>query len=283
MSLRSIVREPLVHFALIGMALFMVFGQMAPLDAGGTKIVISQAAVDDLARQYAGLWGRPPGSRQLASLVEANVRDEILYREGMALGLGRDDALIKRRVRQKLEIMLEEAAATAPPSDADLADYMARNPRRFMQPSLVSFEQIYFAFDEPGDVEQRLAAARAAADRGTDVAALGDATLLPRRGTGVSIDLVARDFGAGFAEELRNTPLDRWSGPLRSAYGVHLVRVTERTPPRLPSLATVRSVVAREWENDRRKRALEVNYRRLRDAYVVVIEAKQPLPTAPRP
>lgn len=277
------LREPLLHFALIGIALFAVYRWMNPGVEAGTRIVVTQAVVDDLARQHQARWTRPATEQELANLVEAHVRDEILFREGVALGLDRDDPVIKRRVRQKLDLISEEQIAGAAPTDADLIAYMTQNPARFMRPATVSFEQILFDGAKPvAEVEREVAVATAALARGVDPRRLGKPTLLPHRAQGVSIDLVARDFGTAFAEQLSTLPLGKWTGPVGSGLGAHLVRVTARTPAAVPPIDDARQQVAREWENERRERSRTASYRKLRDSYNVVIEPKLPQPTAQR-
>lgn len=224
-------REPLLHFALIGAALFFVYGRLNPGVESEQRIVVTQAIVDELARQYEARWMRPASAHELANLVEAHVRDEILYREGVALGMDQDDPVIKRRVRQKLEVMSEEQFAAAPPSDAELSAYMAQNAARFTRPARLSFEQVYFDGTAPAaEVERTVAAAKAALARGASPAQLGRPTLLPREAEGMPADLVARDFGPEFAHKLVQLPLAEWAGPVASSLGAHLVRVSARTP-----------------------------------------------------
>ena len=268
-----LLREPVLHFLLIGIALFVAHGLLAPTQESGTRIVVSQAIVDNIAREHQARWFRPPGDEELAKLIEAHVRNEILYREGVALGLDRDDPVIKRRVRQKLEVIAEEELAGDAPTDAQLAVFLADNPERFSRSGTVSFEQVFFPATATA---AQLEAARTAAARGADPARLGQPSMLPPRTDAAPLDLVARDFGAGFATELAKLSPDVWTGPVRSGFGMHLVRVTARTPSAVPPLDQVRAAVAREWEHERRVASLAENYARLRGQYEVVIEAKQP-------
>lgn len=278
------LREPILHFAVIGILLFVVHGLVGQGRKADDRIVVTRATIDDIIRQHQARWNRPPSEQELTNLVEAHVRDEILYREGQALGLDRDDPVIKRRVRQKFEILAEEQSAGTTATDAELSTYMAQNAPRFMRPATVSFEQIFF--DGSGSaarVESAVAAARAALARGADPATLGQRTMLPPGGDDVPIDFVARDFGAEFAGELARMPLGEWVGPLPSGMGAHLARVSARTPAALPPLEAVRQQVAREWENQRRERSREESYRRLRAGYTVVNEGlSTPTIAAPR-
>lgn len=280
---RRWLREPVLHFAVIGILLFVGHGLVGEGRKADDRIVVTRATVDDIVRQHQARWNRPPGEQELTNLVEAHVRDEILYREGQALGLDRDDPVIKRRVRQKFEILAEEQLPGTAATDAELSTYLAQNSPRFMRPATVSFEQIFF--DGSGSaarVERAVAAAKAGLARGADPATLGQRTMLPPGGDNVPIDIVARDFGAEFAGALAKVPLGEWIGPVSSGMGAHLVRVSARTPAALPPLDDVRQQVAREWENQRRERSREESYRRLRSGYTVVIDGiPRPALTAP--
>jgi len=277
--MRRLLREPVLHFLLIGLLLFVAYGRLAPDYKSGARIVVTRSMVDSIALEYQTRWSRPPTEQELAMLVDAYVRDEILYREGVALGLDRDDPVIKRRVRQKLEVVAEEQLARDAQTDADLAAYLERNAERFTRPGTVSFEQIFFAATTPAHEVQ---VARAAALRGSDPARLGQPTMLPQSAQNAPLDLAARDFGTAFAAELEKLPLNEWAGPVRSAFGQHLVRLTERTPALTPPLAEVRAAVAREWENERRMASLADNYKALRSRYEVVIEAAPAVSAAAR-
>lgn len=273
---RRILREPLFHFLLIGLALFLWYGRVAP-GSDPKQIVVGQAQVDTIARQFEATWRRPPTPEELRGLIDAYIRDEIMYREGEALGLDRDDPVIKRRIRQKLEVLSEETSARTLPAQADLAAYLEAHPDAFRQPAVVTFEQILVApAGSDANVDAGLASARRALELGTAPEKLGVATLLPRSEQDAPLDLVARTFGEKFVAQLETLPVGEWAGPVTSGFGVHLVRVDARTPGGVPPLEQVRAQVLREWENDRRKRALEEDYRRMRERYDVVIEAKVP-------
>jgi len=208
MHVRRLLGEPLLHFLLIGIALFSTYRWVSRGDSGGRRIVITGGVVDDLVTQHVAAKGRQPSTIELNHLIESYVRDEILYREGVKLGLERDDIVVKRRVRQKIEMMAEEDASTRTPTEADLAAYLAANHARFAQPAIVTFEQVFLG--QPTSeraVVHTVAVTRQGLRRGTDPAKLGRPTLLPYRMTLTPADLVARDFGASFAAALESVPL----------------------------------------------------------------------------
>ena len=220
LRIRQVIREPLLHFLLIGVVLFVLFGRFAGPDRAGRRIIVTQAMVNAMAQEFQARWLRPANDQELAGLIDSYVQDEILYRHGLELGLDRDDPVIKRRVRQKLELMSEEQNAQSVPSDADLAAYLQKHPAEFRRPATVSFEQIFF--DGPGDapdIERAVASARAALVHGTDPRKLGRASMLPARVENASQDEVARDFGSAFAAALTTAPIDEWSGPVSSGFG----------------------------------------------------------------
>ena len=148
--MRTLLGEPMLHFVLIGLALFGAYRWMAPGDTGGRHIVITQGVVDDLVTQHVAVKGREPSPTELHHLIESYVRDEILYQEGVRLGLERDDIVVKRRVRQKIEMIAEEDAATGAPTDADLAAYLVAHHARFVQPAVLTFEQVFIGESTSG-------------------------------------------------------------------------------------------------------------------------------------
>ncbi len=164
MRIRKLLAEPMLRFLLIGAALFAAHHVLTRADSIGSRIIITQGIIDDLVIQHTAARGRPPSVAELRHLIDEYVREEIVYREGVALGLERDDIVVKRRVRQKLEVMVEEEAATAPPTDADLAAYLAANPERFRKPSVMTFQQVFL-----GPVTARQAAERVRAATGDRV------------------------------------------------------------------------------------------------------------------
>src|SRR4026209_1568073 len=184
MRIRTLLGEPVLHFLLIGIALFAAYRWMAPGDSAGRRIAITPGGVGDLVTQHVAARGREPSSTELTHLIESYVHDEILYREGVKLGLDRDDIVVKRRVRQKIEMIAEEDAATRAPTDADLVAYLTANPARSAQPAVLTFDQVFSgeSGSAPGIVRV-VAVTRDALRRGADPEELGKPTLLPHRMT----------------------------------------------------------------------------------------------------
>jgi len=274
MRIRTLLGEPMLHFLLVGIALFAIYQWKAPVDSDRRRIVITQGVVDDLVTQHVAARGREPSSTELNNLIESYVRDEILYREGAKLGLDRDDIVVRRRVRQKIELIEEEDASTRTPTDADLSAYLAANPARFAQPAILTFEQVFLGESADRGVVHAVAVAHRALRNGADPEELGKPTLLPHRMTRTPADLVAREFGPSFAAALEKVQVGKWVGPIDSSFGAHYVRVSDRTPAVAPALAAVRDHLVREWENERRQRARNDAYAKMRVGYDVSFESK---------
>src|SRR3954467_1015035 len=174
MRIRTLLGEPMLHFLLIGIALFGAYRWVSPGDSGARRIIITQGVVDDLVTQHLAARGREPSTTELNHLIESYVRDEILYREGVRLGLERDDIVVKRRVRQKIEMIAEEDAATRAPTEADLLAYLAANQARFVQPAVLTFEQVFLGQPTSGPaVVAAVAVTRDALRKGADPEELG--------------------------------------------------------------------------------------------------------------
>jgi hypothetical protein len=282
--LKPLLREPLVHFLLLGAALFALDAWLRPSvpATGKAEIVVSEARIRNLAQNFRRTWQRPPTRDELDGLVESYVREEVMYREALALGLDRDDTIVRRRMQQKMEFVTEEAAALAKPTDADLAAYLQAHADAFRAAPRATFMQVYLdprkrATTLDADAQRTLDALNR---RSADPARAGDALMLLEPAyEDVSQAEVARLFGTEFADALVKQPLGKWVGPIRSGYGVHLVRVDALDPGGAPRLDDVRPLVEREWLNAKRQELQKAYYDKLRARYAVKVrmpEAAQP-------
>jgi hypothetical protein len=271
-----ILREPLLHFLVLGAALFGLFSMIEKKDAEApARVVISSSRIATIADGFARTWRRPPTEEELQGLVEDYIRDEIFYREGRAAGLDRDDFVIRRRVRQKLEFLAEDLAA-AEPSDEQLAVFLASNPERFRAEDRLTFHAVFLSATRRGSAldadAKRIAATLAGTSDPVDAATIGDPFLLGEEFHDMSQGDVARTFGEGFADHLSVVEPGRWQGPIPSSFGLHFVFVDERAKGGLPPLDAVRAAVQREWLDTRRIEAEQKLYRTLRARYEVVVQ-----------
>jgi len=272
------LREPLVHFLLIGALLFITY-DLFNQDRGtsGDRIVVDDGVVANIVQRYTTVWQRPPTAEELRGLIDSYIHEEVLYREGVAMGLQDDDIVVKRRVRQKLDVLAEESGRESPPTDADLQAYLDKHAADYALPTEMSFEQVMFDPEKHArQIKVVLTQARADLANGADIMTIGDRTLLPQRERRASTERIAREFGEDFAQALTSLPVGAWQGPVSSGYGLHLVRVTERIPGRPAKLSEARNAVERDWEHDRRIKAADDYYQKALKNYQVVMTADIP-------
>ncbi len=280
LSLRRFLREPLVHFLVLGLFVFLFFkwtgGSAGP---GSNHIVITQGQMENLAVGFARSWQRPATEAELKGLIDDYVREEIAVREAVAMGLDRDDVIIRRRLRQKLEFITEDTVASNPPTDTELQVWMSQHPESFRTEPQVAFRQVYVNTTRRGD------AARADAERlltqlhagGPHVATdhLGDPTMLPPEQPLGPLRDVANSFGDDFAQQVAKLEPGKWTGPVESSFGLHLVLVEEKIPASRQELSHVRPLVEREFLAERRKTELQSLYERLSKKYSITVNKSE--------
>jgi hypothetical protein len=283
----KLLREPLLQFLALGAILFALYGLIDRRAAEPPEqIVVTGSRIANLADGFARTWQRPPSSEELQGLIEDYIRDEVYYRAGKAAGLDRDDVLIRRRVRQKMEFLAEDILA-ADPTDEQLGVFLASHPDRFRADDRLTFRQLYFSPARRADsIDRDLEQVRATlahADTATAAADLGDPFLLGEEFRAVSQRDTARIFGDGFARQVFAAEQGRWQGPIASTYGKHFVFISERTIGGLPPLDTIRPAVVRQWTDARRTEAEQKLYRSLRDRYQITVETAAPHMAAAKP
>jgi hypothetical protein len=280
-SVKTLLREPLVHFLLFGVGLFLAFGMVNKrTSAAPETIVVTRGQIESMAAGFTRTWQRPPTDEELEGLIRDHVREEVYYRAAVAMGLDRDDTIIRRRLRQKMEFISEGVGAEAEPTDGDLRAFLRAHPGTFRVERRFTFRQVYLNPDRHGGNLRRDAVrllARLNRPGGeADVTEVGDPSLLEQRLDAVPAGEVAKQFGEKFASALSDVALGRWQGPIDSGYGAHLVFVAERTDERVPALEEVRDAVRRQWMNLRRENANEQLYARLLERYTVTVEQPRP-------
>ncbi len=273
------VREPLLHFLLLGALIFGAFKIISSETIEPGKILITQGRIESLGIAFSRTWRRPPTASELEGLLRDYVREEVFAREAVALGLDKDDTIIRRRLRQKLEFVSEDVAAHAEPTAEQLRAYLKEHADAFRGDRRFTFRQVYLNPQQRGanlrrDTSQLLAQLRRAGSQ-TDISALGDSLLLENEFKGIAAVEVVKRFGEQFAATLGEMPVGQWQGPITSGFGVHLVLMSERMDGTMPALEDVRAAVRREWINARRLEANEKFYRTLLQRYTVTIERPQ--------
>jgi parvulin-like peptidyl-prolyl isomerase len=274
------LREPLLQFLIVGIALFAGYRLLHPevFSRDDNRIVLSE---DDL-RQMGIAWsaqGRsPPTPEQWAGLIDERVRQEILFREALALGLDKDDTIIKRRMVQKMDFLAEDVAAARDPDPAELRAWFDANSERFSLPPRVSFRHLYFSVDRRGRRAQADAAAALRKLEGTakDARAttgLGDPFMFRDNYAERTPEQMTKEFGVPFARALFQAKPGSWQGPVESGYGWHLIWIDSLIPGRVPSFEEVEPEVKAEWIAEQQVQAKRKIYEAMRDRYVVVLPA----------
>lgn len=282
---KRVLREPLIHFLLLALVIFVGYGLLgAEVGNKPDSIVVTGPKIEQMATVFTKTWQRPPTAEELKGLIDDYVKEEILVHEALALGLDRDDTVVRRRLRQKMEFLNDADADVLTPTDAELDAYLKANAATFEIDPMLAFQQVFFNPQRRGDrIAQDAASALEAllTNPSTDRALFGDPTLLPPDLPLSSRTSIGQTFGAKFTEELDGAPLDQWTGPIASSFGLHLIRVSARVPGRVPTLGSVRDVVAREWTNAKRKELEDQRFAELLKGYVVSIESPARAETGP--
>jgi hypothetical protein len=279
--MKRLIREPFLHFFLLGALIFIAHRFLIKrVDVEPQRIVITQGQITSIISGFSRTWQRQPTREELEGLIRDRVREEVYYREALAMGLDRDDTIIRRRLQQKLEFVTDDIAALAEPTDAELAEYLKTHADVFRTDRRLTFNQVYLDPSKHGnrlvqDATQLLTQLREEG-RNVDLSSLGDPFLLERRVEAAPNTEVAKQFGDTFAAKLGDFPAGQWHGPVESGYGVHLVFVEERTEGRLPELAEVCDAVRRDWSNARRLESNEKFFQSVLKRYSVTVEKPDP-------
>ena len=270
-----LLREPLLHFFAVGGLIFILyanggnFGETSP-----DVISISSAQIDQLAAQFTSVWRRPPTDNELDALVDGFVREEVYYREALALGLDQNDAVVRQRMRQKIEFLTDIGAQMLDPTTDELQTYLVANDKKYSQGSRRAIEQIFLGqMPTPDDIARALQDLNSDPTRNTSE--YGERSLLPAE-LGLSLpEAIDSVYGNGFFEQIENFPVGQWSGPVVSAYGVHLVRVLENQAALSPSLADMRAAVLRDWQADKAKELRELDYIARKERFTIQIYGRE--------
>jgi len=271
-SLTRWLREPLVHVLVLGVLLFGLHRWVAPPRAS-EEIVVAPDAVAGMREDFKRRTGRMPSATDEKNMIDAYVADEILVREALSMGLDRGDIIVRRRLIQKMEFLIENTEPVPEPTDAELEAFVAAHPERYATPARVTFTHVFVSNERAGaNAEAEAAGIRDKLDAGADPATLGDPFLRGRELRLHSQPELAGIFGPQFAAAVMQLPENVWSQPIRSTFGVHVVRVSERKPGTAPALATIRQRVEREWKEERREVLNREARARLRQRYVVRVD-----------
>ncbi len=272
-------REPLLHFLVIGATLFGLYSFWGQQDAGEQEraITITTGEINWLTDNWKKRWNRPPTEQERAGIIDQYLREMILYREAVAMGLDKDDMVIRRRMAQKLEFLTQDLISPQPPTEDELRTYFETHMDRYKTPDLITMTHVFFDPDKRGnhtlqDAETTKAELIALNQPPQDARSFGDPFMLQSYYPERSEAELAKLFGRGFAEPVFKLAPQKWHGPVLSGYGTHLVYVHDRRESEPPTFAESEAQVRQEWESDKRKQLNEQFVASMIARYDVTIE-----------
>lgn len=285
--MKSFLREPLLHFLLIGGGLFLAYTMLDSPQGrfsadGKPQIRVTDGDIRWLSETWSRQWQREPSPEEMRGLISDYVREQILAEEARSLGLDENDTVIRRRLAQKVEFLVRDTAALAEPTEDELRAYHARHADRYDREARLTFRQIYFNPDRRADASGDARGALEAIRRSPAVeTSLGDTSLLGTEFLEVEEHAIRSMFGEAFASKLADAPIEEWTGPIESAYGFHLVLLSKRKPGGKTPFEEVLERVKNEWVAEQQRLAHEAYFHSLLQKYEIVMD--EPFDVMERP
>ncbi|MCK4674850.1 MAG: peptidyl-prolyl cis-trans isomerase [Gammaproteobacteria bacterium] len=276
----TVLREPLLHFLVIGAALFIIFSLINDTETKtDNRIIITRSDLSALATTWLKRMGRPPSASEREQQLKHYIREQILAREAVTMGLDQGDIIIRRRLSQKMQYLFDDLSIIPEPTEADLAEFLSMHAEKFTQLATLSFSQIYL---EPGehkqdikkDAEQLLKQLKED-EMLSNAINMGDRSLLPYEFNNERESEISSLFGAEFSKQIFILPVNRWQGPITSEYGLHLIYIHSRTETRLPPLAEIQESVIKQWRTTKQREANEIFYQSIYQRYEIILDYEE--------
>lgn len=271
----KLIKEPLVHFLLIGLVIFLVYGLTARTGDSRDEIIISDSDLDHMVGLFRLQWQRNPTEEELIALVSKSIRQEILYREALKMNLDHNDEVVKRRLAQKMDFLSNDVSALVnDPNDEELRRYFEKHADKYMEAFRFSFYQIVFRpenYEDPVQMAEKVLDSLENASVEEMIAA-GDVLSLRNYFENVEATRLDIDLGSGFSRQLEPLPLNKWTGPVKGGYGVHLVYITERNDPALPEFGQIRDLLVRDYVYDKEQESKDIIYEQLSKEYDIELQ-----------
>ncbi len=277
----TFLKEPLLHFLALGALIFGAYAWLERDAPRADEIVVTRGQQEHLVNIFLRTWQRAPTAEEFEGLVQDFVREEIAYREGTAMGLAENDTVIRRRIRQKLELLTDDIVSLDEPTEAELQTFLDDNPALFKAEPRLDLRHIFFIPDRRGDQAGPAAAhalTRLPSEPEADWTVMGDPLPIGDYLDNTRASELDRLFGSGFGARVAKVEAGQWAGPVASEFGLHLIFVDDYVPAGEPRLETIRQQVRSEWLASRRLAATEILYERLTAAYRITIEPLQAPP-----
>jgi len=279
--MKRLLREPLLHFLLLGALLFGIYsltqdGRPGPASSKEIRLTLDELA--QLALLFQAQWRRDPTPEEFSRMVENKIQGEILYREALAMGLDKDDEIVKRRMAQKMQFLAEDVAAAREPTTGELKSWFEKNSASFAQPNRVSFRHLYFSPDRRGsrarDDAAKAIAKLAGQPQGAKLAAgFADPFMFQEYYRDRAPEFLGREFGPQFAQAVAKLAPGSWQGPIESGFGWHLVFVDTVIPGRVSAFEEIEADVKTAWLAEQKAQAWQKAYQDIRAKYTVLLPA----------
>ena len=287
--MKRLLREPLFHFLLLGSLLFAVYHYIQPGRGGAQsshRIELTLGDLNQLNLYFQSQWRRPPTIEEFNRLVESKVQEEILYREALAMGLDKDDVIVKRRMAQKMQFLAEDVAAAREPTTAELKGWYEKNSARFAMQNRLNLRHLYFSPDKRGeraraDAERALAKLAGQPQDSKLAGTLADPFMFQDYYGDRTPEQLGKEFGPQFALAVAKLKPGSWQGPVESGYGWHLVFVDSVVPGRVPAFEEVEPEVKTAWLGEQKAQGWRKAYDDMRAKYTVLLPVPPDAQSAP--
>ena len=221
--MKKFLKEPLVHFLIIGLGLFFIYG-LVNTKPDQNEIIIDDGLINEIVAKWELQRNRKPTLEELSGLVNEFVEQEVLYQEALEMNLDHNDEIVKRRLAQKMEFISDGLAESLQPTDDMLKKYFEANIDNYSKDPVYTMSHVYFSQDKRSDAfSDAENALKSASKKG-----FGDPISLPKTYTNASAFLISRDYGTSFAKSLETLEIGKWTGPINSGLGVHLVLIKDK-------------------------------------------------------
>ena len=266
---KRIIQEPLLHFLVVGSILFIYLSNNDTTIS--PQIVITQGKVEQLTAQFTKTRQREPSKEELKALIDNQIKENLAFTHGVNMGLLEDDSIIKRRIQQKIEFMLNDSIASIEPTPKELQAYLNKHKKRYTIAPLYSFRHIYINPDNHQNIDNFITELKSK-DLDKLYGELGDSMMIESQFKDITTAQIARLLGDKFAKKLDTLPLHSWQSSIKSGYGEHLVIIDKKTPSHIATIKEIDRVLRRDFRVDAQKRALEAFYKELKSQYIIKVE-----------
>ena len=250
--MKKLFREPLAHFLLMGLGLFLLYGLVNKSQDDSETIIIDNHDLNNIIASWEMQWKRLPTDGELKNLIQQNIKQEIFYQEALKMNLDHNDEIIKRRLAQKMQFLSNDLASINEPTKEELEKYYDRHFENYLRPYVFSFYQIVFSPDNRENAEQdaEIMMSQLSDDSFEEIKTKGDRLPFPFFFENTDADELNRQLGINFSESLEHLETDSWIGPVQSGFGYHLIYLTERTGPQIPDFENVKDDLLQDMEYD---------------------------------